>query len=53
MKLRLNVVTILLIVLIIFAFSGGLIGWYPHTYGMGGGGLLLLVLILLLIFGRL
>ena len=48
-----SILGIILILLILGAFGGGFVGWYPHTYGIGGGGLLLIILIVLLLAGRL
>lgn len=48
-----SLITIILILLILGAFGGGFVGWYPHSYGFGGGGVLLLILIILLVAGRL
>ena len=31
-----NIVVLLLILLILGAFGGGFVGWYPHSYGFGG-----------------
>jgi hypothetical protein len=47
-----NLITSLLILLILGAFGGGFVGWYPHSFGFGGGGLLLIILIVLLVAGR-
>jgi hypothetical protein len=44
---------IILLLAILGAFGGGFIGWYPHSYGIGGGGLLIIILIVLFVSGRL
>jgi hypothetical protein len=46
-------IAIILIVLLVLAFGGGHLGWYPANYGYGGGGLLLVILLVLLLMGRL
>ncbi len=47
-----NLITLLLIVLVVLAFTGGHVGWYGQRVGYGGGGLLLIILIVLLLAGR-
>jgi hypothetical protein len=46
------IVLILVILLLVGAFGGGHLGWYPTHYGYGGGvGLVVLLIILFLVFG--
>lgn len=46
-----NLLTLLLILLILGAFGGGIGGLYPAHYGYGGGVFLIGILVVLLVVG--
>ena len=47
-----NFITLLLVILIVLALTGGIKGYYPNPYGFGGAGLLLIILLVLYVTGR-
>jgi len=48
------VIIVLIVLILVGAFGGSHLGFYPATYGLGGGvGLVLLILLILLVAGRL